>query len=55
VETRGGEGRRSDTAIEVRDIEPHCAIFFDPQTLKGEDFWLNGKVVRPFLVFPIPD
>jgi hypothetical protein len=41
--------------IEGRDIEPFCAIFFDPKTLKGEDLWLNGKVSRPFLVFPIPD
>jgi hypothetical protein len=41
--------------IEVRDLEPYCAIFFDPQELKGEDLWLNGKVARPFLVFPVPD
>lgn len=41
--------------IEARDIDPYCAIFFDPNTLKGEDCWLNGKLVRPFFVFPIPD
>jgi hypothetical protein len=41
--------------IEGRDLEPYCAIFFDPKTLKGEDRWLNGKVSRPFLVFPVPD
>ena len=23
--------------IEVRDIDPYCAIFFDPNTLRGED------------------
>ena len=40
--------------IEARDMEPYCAIFFDPRTLKGEDRWLNGKVARPFFVFPIP-
>ncbi|MBI3646948.1 MAG: hypothetical protein HY233_13455 [Acidobacteriales bacterium] len=40
--------------IEARDIEPYCAIFFDPNTLKGEDLWLNGKVARPFFVYPIP-
>jgi len=41
--------------IEARDIEPFCAIYFDPKTLRGEDFWLNGKVNRGLLVFPIPD
>ncbi len=40
--------------IEARDIEPYCAIFFDLNTLKGEDRWLNGKATRPFFVFPIP-
>jgi hypothetical protein len=40
--------------IEARDIEPYCAIYFDPNTLKGEDLWLNGKVDRGFFVFPIP-
>lgn len=40
--------------IPARDWEPYCAIFFDPQTLKGEDLWLNGEVARPFFVFPIP-
>jgi hypothetical protein len=40
--------------IEARDMEPYCAIFFDPQTLKGEDLWLNGKVIRSFFVFPLP-
>lgn len=40
--------------IEARDIEPYCAIYFDPNTLKGEDLYLNGKVERPFFVFPIP-
>jgi len=41
--------------IEARDIEPFCAIYFDPNTLRGEDFWLNGKANRGLLVFPIPD
>lgn len=41
--------------IEARDLEPYCAIFFDPNTLKGEDLWLNGKVQRPFFVYPIPN
>lgn len=40
--------------IETRDIEPYCAIYFDPNTLKGEDLWLNGKAYLPFFVFPIP-
>lgn len=41
--------------IEDRDLEPFCAIFFDPNTLKGEDLWLNGFADRGFVVFPIPD
>lgn len=41
--------------IEARDIEPFCAIYFDPNSLKGEDLWLNGKANRGLLVFPIPD
>lgn len=41
--------------IEARDIEPFCAIYFDPNTLKGEDLWLNGKANRGFFVFPIPN
>jgi hypothetical protein len=41
--------------IEDRDLEPFCAIFFDPNTLKGEDLWLNGFADRGFFVFPIPD
>jgi hypothetical protein len=41
--------------IENRDLEPFCAIFFDPNTLKGEDRWLNGFADRGFFVFPIPD
>jgi hypothetical protein len=40
--------------IEVRDIEPFCAIFFDPNKLRGEDLYLNGKMIRLFFVFPIP-
>jgi hypothetical protein len=40
--------------IEARDIEPFCAIFFDLETLRGEDLWLSGKAMRPFLVFPLP-
>jgi hypothetical protein len=36
-------------------MEPYCAIFFDPTTLKGEDLYLNGKVRRGLFVFPIPD
>jgi hypothetical protein len=41
--------------IEDRDLEPFCAIFFDPNTLKGEDHWLNGFANRGFVLFPIPD
>ena len=41
--------------IEDRDLEPFCAIFFDPNTLRGEDLWLNGFADRSFFVFPIPD
>ncbi|HSM86673.1 MAG TPA: hypothetical protein VLT16_11000 [Candidatus Limnocylindrales bacterium] len=41
--------------IEVRDLEPFCAIYFDPKTLKGEDLWINGKVYLGFFVFPLPD
>ncbi len=40
--------------IEARDLEPFCGIFFDPNTLKGEDYWFNGKADRLFVVFPIP-
>ena len=40
--------------IEARDLEPFCAIFFDPNTLKGEDCWLNGKLDRRFFVYPVP-
>jgi hypothetical protein len=39
----------------TRDMEPFCAIYFDPNTLKGEDFWINGLVNRGLFVFPIPD
>lgn len=41
--------------IEVWDLEPYCAIYFDLHTLKGEDLWLNGKVQLSFFVFPIPN
>jgi hypothetical protein len=41
--------------IEARDIEPFCAIYFDPNTLKGEDLWINGKANRGLFVFPLPD
>jgi hypothetical protein len=41
--------------VEDRDLEPFCAIFFDPNTLKGEDYWLNGFADRGFVLFPIPD
>jgi hypothetical protein len=41
--------------IEVRDIEPFCAIYFDPNTMKGEDLYLNGKAYLGFFVFPLPD
>jgi hypothetical protein len=41
--------------IEDRDIEPFCAIYFAPDTLKGEDLWINGKANRGLFVFPIPD
>jgi hypothetical protein len=41
--------------IEVRDLEPFCAIYFDPNTLRGEDLWINGKAYRGLLIFPIPN
>lgn len=41
--------------IEVRDLEPFCAIYFNPQTLKGEDLYINGKAYRGLFVYPIPD
>ncbi len=41
--------------IEARDLEPFCAIYFDPNTLKGEDLWINGKAYRGLFIFPIPD
>jgi hypothetical protein len=41
--------------IEARDMEPFCAVYFDPNTLKGEDLWINGKANRGLFVFPIPD
>jgi hypothetical protein len=41
--------------IEIRDLEPFCAVYFDPKTLKGEDYWLNGKAYLGFIVFPLPD
>jgi hypothetical protein len=40
--------------FDPRDMEPFCAIFFDPNTLKGEDYYLNGMAFRGFFVFPIP-
>lgn len=40
--------------IEARDIEPYCAIFFDLNTLKGEDRWLTGKFQQSLFVYPIP-
>jgi hypothetical protein len=41
--------------IDVREMEPYCAIFFDSNTLKGEDLYLNGKVFRGLFIYPIPD
>ena len=41
--------------IEVRDLEPFCAIYFNPQTLKGEDLYINGKAYRGFFVYPLPE
>jgi hypothetical protein len=41
--------------IETRDLEPFCAIYFDPKTMKGEDIWLNGMAYLGFFVFPLPD
>ncbi len=41
--------------IEVRDLEPFCAIYFNPQTLKGEDLYINGKAYRGFFVYPVPE
>jgi hypothetical protein len=41
--------------FDVREMEPFCASFFDPNTLKGEDLYLNGFADRGFFVFPIPD
>ena len=48
------EGRKH-ADIEIRDIEPFCAIYFDPRTMTGEDLWLNGKAYLGFFVFPLPD
>jgi hypothetical protein len=41
--------------FDVREMELYCAIFFDPNTLKGKDLYLNGKAYRGLFVFPIPD
>lgn len=41
--------------FDVREMEPFCAIFFDPNTLKGEDLYINGFAYRGFFVFPIPN
>jgi hypothetical protein len=41
--------------IELRDLEPFCAIYFDPSTMKGEDLWLNGEAYLGFFVFPLPE
>ncbi len=41
--------------FEVRDMEPFCAIYFDPNTLKGEDIWLGGMAYLGFFVFPLPN
>ncbi len=40
--------------IEVRDLEPFCAIYFDPNALKGEDLWINGMAYRGLFLFPLP-
>ncbi len=40
--------------IEARDMEPFCAIYFEPNNLKGEDLWINGKANRGLFVFPLP-
>jgi hypothetical protein len=41
--------------FDIRETEPFCAVFFDPNTLRGKDLYLNGKAFRGFFVFPIPD
>lgn len=41
--------------IEARDLEPFCALYFDPKTLRGEDLWINGKAYRGLFIFPIPN
>lgn len=41
--------------IEDRDLEPFCAIYFDPNTLRGEDLWINGKAYLGLFVFPTPN
>ena len=38
----------------TRDIEPYCVMYFDLNTLKGEDLWIGGKVGSDVWVFPIP-
>lgn len=41
--------------FDVREMEPFCAIFFDPNTLKGEDFYITSFANLGFFVFPIPE
>lgn len=40
--------------LDPRDLDPFCAIYFDPKTMRGEDLWLNGKAYLGFFVFPLP-
>jgi hypothetical protein len=41
--------------IELRDLDPFCAIYFDPKTMKGGDLWLNGKAYLGLFVYPLPE
>jgi len=42
--------------FDVRGMEPWCLVFFDVNTLKGEDYYFTS-FAGPFslLVFPLPD
>lgn len=41
--------------ITAREIEPLCAIWIDPKTRKGTDFWICGKCPSTLLIFPLPE
>jgi hypothetical protein len=41
--------------FDTREMEPFCAIFFEPNTLKGEDHYITSFADLGFFVFPLPD